>query len=334
MTGLHPDATGAELIADLVALGGAGMALVEFGAPEPAGPKGPGVVTIGVHRGGVRPSGGLEAFDILLSADETAPRPWVALPGGQLDAALASIRTQIERQPAAATVAAQVMRMSLGLDFGAALVLESLGYSALLASDGFRAWRTANPPRMRAEDDTPRVLQKRKGGSLHIRLNRSAARNAFDARMRDALVEALEIAVLDPDVAQIALSGEGPVFCAGGDLDEFGTAPDVGRAHLIRVLRSPCRLVHALAPRVTAHLHGACIGAGIEIPAAAGRVDARAGTIFRLPEVSMGLIPGAGGTVSIPRRIGRQRACYMAISGADIDVKTALAWGLIDEAVP
>jgi enoyl-CoA hydratase/carnithine racemase len=151
--------------------------------------------------------------------------------------------------------------------------------------------------------------------------------------MRDALVEALEIAVLDPDVAQIALSGEGPVFCAGGDLDEFGTAPDVGRAHLIRVLRSPCRLVHALAPRVTAHLHGACIGAGIEIPAAAGRVKARAGTIFRLPEVSMGLIPGAGGTVSIPRRIGRQRACYMAISGVDIDVKTALAWGLIDEAV-
>ena len=44
----------------------------------------------------------------------------------------------------------------------------------------------------------------------------------------------------------------------------------------------------------------------------------------------MGLIPGAGGTASIPRRIGRQRACYMAISGADIDAATALAWGLVD----
>jgi len=48
----------------------------------------------------------------------------------------------------------------------------------------------------------------------------------------------------------------------------------------------------------------------------------------------MGLIPGAGGTVTIPRRIGRQRACWMAITGADVDVATALAWGLIDASAP
>jgi enoyl-CoA hydratase/carnithine racemase len=59
-------------------------------------------------------------------------------------------------------------------------------------------------------------------------------------------------------------------------------------------------------------------------------VVARPGTSFRLPEVSMGLIPGAGGTATIPRRIGRQRACYLAISGSELHLTTALAWGLVD----
>jgi enoyl-CoA hydratase/carnithine racemase len=76
------------------------------------------------------------------------------------------------------------------------------------------------------------------------------------------------------------------------------------------------------------------VGAGIEVPAAAARVVARAGTVFRLPEVSMGLIPGAGGTATVPRRIGRHRACYMALSGATIDLDTALAWGLVDAEEP
>jgi enoyl-CoA hydratase/carnithine racemase len=63
-------------------------------------------------------------------------------------------------------------------------------------------------------------------------------------------------------------------------------------------------------------------------------VTATAGTFFRLPEVAMGLIPGAGGTASIPRRIGRHRTCYLAISGVDIDLRTALAWGLVDAEAP
>ena len=59
-------------------------------------------------------------------------------------------------------------------------------------------------------------------------------------------------------------------------------------------------------------------------------MTARPDTIFRLPEVSMGLIPGAGGTATLPRRIGRQRTAWLAISGAEIGANTALAWGLID----
>ena len=319
---------GPEVVADLIALGGAGLAVVDLGeGGVPA--LGPGVVCVGVHDGGPRPWSGFEACDILLTTDENPPAPWIGV--GSLDAALAPIAAQVAAQPAAATACAQVLRASLQLGFEQALAQESLAYSMLLASAGFLGWRAANPPRTRPDDPGPRVLVGEADGALTLRLNRPHARNAFDARMRDELCAALAFAAEHPDAPPVILSGEGPAFSAGGDLDEFGQAGDPGQAHLIRVLRSAAQGVRNLGPRITARLHGACVGAGIEVPAAAGRVLAAEGTFFRLPEVSMGLIPGAGGTATIPRRIGRQRACWMAISGEDVDLATALAWGLVDE---
>lgn len=317
-----------ELIDNLIDLGGAGLIVTDAGESPPE--AGPGAVRVGLHEAGLRPMSGLEAFDILLSADPDAPVPWVGAAPGRLGAVLAQLADAIARQPLAAGVAAQVMRMSPTMTFEEALTVESLAYSMLLGSSPFRAWRAATPVRGRADDDSPRVRIVDADDGLHIRLHRPAARNAFDARMRDDLSEALAFAAMHPDASAVILSGEGPAFSAGGDLDEFGRA-DPGAAHLIRTLRSPARQVRDLGPRMTARLHGACVGAGIEVPAAAARVTAREGTFFRLPEVSMGLIPGAGGTATIPRRIGRQRACYMAISGVDIDLATALAWRLVDE---
>jgi enoyl-CoA hydratase/carnithine racemase len=75
------------------------------------------------------------------------------------------------------------------------------------------------------------------------------------------------------------------------------------------------------------------VGAGVEIAAFAGSLLAEAGTTFRLPEVSMGLVPGAGGTFSIPRRIGRQRAGWLALTGATLECELATTWGLVDEVV-
>jgi enoyl-CoA hydratase/carnithine racemase len=318
------------LIADLVTLGGAGLSVTELdeGPPEP--PTGPGVVRVGVHRRGPRPPA-LAAYDILLSADPSAPRPWVGMAPDRLDAALAALAAAVSRAPVAAAVAAQVLRTSLLVSFDEALVQESIAYSMLLGSAEFRAWRAANPARARLADAAARVRTYEAGGVLHVRLDRPQRRNAFDAAMRDALCEALGFALDHPDAPPVVLSGEGPAVSAGGDLDEFGAAPDPGLAHLVRTLRAPVRLVHALGDRANAHLHGACIGAGIEVPAAAAHVTARPGTVFRLPEVAMGLIPGAGGTATIPRRIGRRRAAWMAISGAEVDLSTALAWGLVDE---
>ncbi|MCZ0997091.1 enoyl-CoA hydratase/isomerase family protein [Streptomyces mirabilis] len=82
---------------------------------------------------------------------------------------------------------------------------------------------------------------------------------------------------------------------------------------------------------MTAHLHGACVGAGIELAAFAGRVLAAPDTLIRLPEVGMGLIPGAGGTASLPVRIGRERTAYLALSGDTLSAAQALGWGLVDE---
>jgi len=88
--------------------------------------------------------------------------------------------------------------------------------------------------------------------------------------------------------------------------------------------------VHRCADRTEFRVHGACIGAGVELAAFAHRVVADPGTEFRLPEVGMGLVPGAGGTVSIPRRIGRHRTAFLGIGGSALSATTAADWGLVD----
>jgi enoyl-CoA hydratase/carnithine racemase len=147
--------------------------------------------------------------------------------------------------------------------------------------------------------------------------------------MRDALVDALVVAIADPSL-QVEISGAGRSFCAGGDLAEFGVVSDPATAHVIRSSANAAPYLLALADRVRVQVHGACVGAGIELAAFARHVQATPDAFFQLPEVSMGLVPGAGGTVSIPRRIGRQRTAWMALTGERVDATTALSWGLID----
>jgi len=298
-----------------------------------------GALRLGVHRGGPRPTPA-EA-DILLTVDPGAPAPWVAVSAADLDQRVGELSAAAEARPIATAVLAQVLRLSLALPFEDALVAESLAYSTLLGGAEFAAWRAATPVRKKSEPqdpapDAPWVRLARGEAGLMVTLARSNARNAVNARLRDELVEALEFALIDPEAGPVILGGEGPAFSAGGDLNEFGQAHDLALAHAVRVQQSPARLARALGARLTARLHGPCIGAGIEIPAAAARVVATPDAWFRLPEVSMGLIPGAGGTASIPRRIGRERTCFMALSGRAVDAATALSWGLVDavEAAP
>jgi enoyl-CoA hydratase/carnithine racemase len=174
------------------------------------------------------------------------------------------------------------------------------------------------------------VLLSRDGGTLRITLNRPARRNAYSRELRDALVDALAMPALDDTITNVVITAAGPSFCSGGDLDEFGTAPDPVTAHFVRTSGGAAGLLHRIADRTEVRVHGACVGAGVELAAFAGRIVADRGSTFRLPEVSMGLIPGAGGTASIPRRIGRWRTLYLALSGAPLDTQTAARWGLVD----
>jgi Enoyl-CoA hydratase/isomerase len=216
-----------------------------------------------------------------------------------------SLRAAAEASPQAALTLAAVLRAGLA-DITAALDLESFAYSALLGGRQFARWLEHRGKRRETvPSPRPAVLVQRSGSELRITLNRPERRNAYSREMRDALVEALRLATLDESIEQGVLGGAGLSFSAGGDLDEFGTAPDLATAHFVRTRAGAARLMHQLAGRLRVHVHGSCVGAGIELPAFAGRVLARPDTTFRFPEVTMGLIPGAGGTVSIPRRIGR-----------------------------
>lgn len=237
----------------------------------------------------------------------------------------------VAQRPVAALTLAWVLRASAGLRVADALAVESSAYSMLLAGAEFASWlRGRGEPR--APDGRHRVAVSRHGNTLSVRLDRPARRNAVDAAMRDAIVEALRVAEAEPELT-VEITGSGSSFSSGGDLDEFGSARDVATAHVVRVGASAGTVLARIADRVTARLHGVCMGAGVEIPAFAGRVVAAPGTELALPEFRMGLIPGAGGTVSIPRRIGRWRTLWLGLTASRLPIETALQWGLVDAVV-
>jgi hypothetical protein len=246
-------------------------------------------------------------------------------------AELAPVLAGVRRSPLSALVLVQLLRDSESRTPQAGLVAESLAYSALQAGPEFARWRAGRAPAApRAPEVGPALLVRQERGRLCLTLNRPARHNAFSSELRDALCEALALALADERQGDLLLDGAGPSFCSGGDLDEFGTLPDPTQAHVVRSTRSAARLLAALAPRVTARVHGACVGAGVELPAFAARVVARPDAWFQLPELALGLVPGAGGTVSLPRRIGRQRAAWLALSGERVDAAAALRIGLVD----
>ena len=294
-----------------------------------------------------------EASGAGLSTEETAdlarwlgelPCPVIAVgePGSVLaqaaDALVASaeaaapLLANIRPSPIAASVLVQLLRLTAQLPLGPALTAESLAYSTLQSGPEFARWLAAHRAVAPAphSDTGPAVLMQREEDTLLLTLNRASNRNAMTMELRDALIEALQLVQADDSIASVLLDARGKCFSTGGDLTEFGTAPDPATAHAVRTLALPGRELAAVAGRVNVRVHGACVGSGIEFPAFAGRIEAAADSWFQLPELQFGLIPGAGGCVSIARRIGRQRTAWLALSGARIKAATALDWGLVD----
>lgn len=249
------------------------------------------------------------------------------------EAALA-LEKRIEAWPLTSMTLVQVLRSTELLPPAQGLDVESLAYSTLQSGDEFAAWirgREGSLELPRQAGDP--LLLSRDGTVVEAVLNRAETRNSITVEMRDALVEALQLLEADASVTELRLRGLGACFSVGGELREFGSLPNPATAHWVRSVHSPARLLAKLSDRVTCFVHGACLGSGIELPAFAARVVAHSKTFFQLPELQVGLIPGAGGTVSMARRIGRQRVAWMVLSGRRINAQTALAWGLVDEVV-
>lgn len=244
--------------------------------------------------------------------------------GGTVEEFIHSVR----RSPEAATALALLLRGGDARSVEQGLVAESSTYSLLQEGRVHRTWLDARKASAPDFGGHASVLT-RTDQVITLTFDRPDVRNAFGVALRDSLLDAVALVAADRTL-RLVVDGNGPAFCSGGDLREFGSRPDPAIAHLVRLSRSAARGVADISDRVEFHLHGACVGAGIEVPSFARRVIADPDSRFRLPEVAFGLVPGAGGTVGIPRRIGRLRTCWWAISGAWIDARTALQWGLVD----
>ena len=252
-----------------------------------------------------------------------------------VDAALDELRARCEYWPQSAAVCDDVLR---AIDPGApafgGVITESLAYSTLQSGPEFARWLAERGPATAPVFPEP-VQVTREGNTLSVRFNRPQRHNAFTTDARAALLEALEVARLDPSVDEVVLGGNGRSFCSGGDLAEFGSFDDPASAHLARTRYSPAlvlaELTARLGRRCRAEVHGQVLGSGLEMASYCGWVSCDPGATLGLPELAIGLIPGAGGMVSIPRRIGRWRTAYLVLSGRTLDAETALAWGLIDE---
>ncbi len=246
---------------------------------------------------------------------------------------LEDILQAITKQPLASAVACQVLRANESSTIGEGLVLESLAYSTLLESRDFQDWLAKRKIDENHQSQTSNVIIEREENSLHIALDRPKQHNAYSEELKDKFCSALQFALQDSSIEEVIITGKGKSFCSGGDLNEFGSVKNPAASHLSRTTRSAGNLLAKLSNRTHFKVHGACIGAGIELTAFSKKITANQSSFFQLPEVGMGLIPGAGGTVSINKRIGRRRTAFMALSGTRIDGETALQWRLVDKLV-
>jgi len=247
---------------------------------------------------------------------------------------LPSLAGGIAANPEASLVLVQHVRSSLLSEPEDAILQESFAYGVLQSGREFERWLAARAvPRQRAERDSQVLVTDTPQGTSVV-LNRPGRANMITIALRTELTNVLGAIAADGSSSPVSLSGAGRHFCAGGEVEEFGLMDSPSSAHTVRMRANLPLQVLRLAPRLHVHVHGEVIGAGLELSAFAHRVTAAPGTHFQLPEVAMGLLPGCGGTVSVPRRIGRQRFIGMCLTGNRIDAETALAWGLIDEIVP
>ena len=171
----------------------------------------------------------------------------------------------------------------------------------------------------------PAVAVTREGSIVVLTLDNPPV-NALGSTLRTALHEALREALQDGTVRGIVIACAGKTFVAGADLSEFGTP----RQTQFPILPDLCRSIETAPVPVCAAIHGNALGGGLELALACHYRVVESAAKLGLPEVLHGLIPGAGGTVRLPRLVGPEKALGMIASGAPIGAQDALAAGLAD----
>ena len=151
--------------------------------------------------------------------------------------------------------------------------------------------------------------------------------NVLNHAVRVGLSDALTRVQRDASIAAVVLTGAGRMFSAGADITEFDKPQQAPSAADI------ITLIDSIQMPVICALHGTLVGGGLEIALACHFRIAAPGSRLGLPEIKLGLIPGAGGTQRLPRLVGMERAMAMILSGETVPAKEALAIGLIDEIV-
>ena len=170
---------------------------------------------------------------------------------------------------------------------------------------------------------SPMVRSEQRGNIAIVTIDNPPV-NALGVDVRRGLIHAIDAAQSAPDIAAVLLVGAGRVFLGGADIREFGQPPQAP------FLPDVCNAIESCSKLVVAAIHGVALGGGLEIALAAHYRLALPSAKLGLPEVQLGLLPGAGGTQRTPRLIGAQAALDMMLSGRQIDAAQAAQWGLID----
>ena len=174
-----------------------------------------------------------------------------------------------------------------------------------------------------SEASTAVVRREQRGDVLLVTIDNPPV-NALGVDVRRGLLAAIEAADADPAVAAVLLAGAGRAFIGGADIREFGKPPQAP------ALPDVCNRIEVCGKIVVAAIHGPALGGGLEVALAAhyrmALPDARLG----LPEVHLGLLPGAGGTQRTPRLVGAGPALDLMLSGRHVDAAAASAMGLVD----
>lgn len=178
--------------------------------------------------------------------------------------------------------------------------------------------------------DRPLVRFEREGDIAFVTLDRPERLNAVSMAMRDALWGVLTALRDDPTVRCAVFAGEGDrAFSAGADITEFGSAPSLIDARAARQQRDLWGVMSTLPVPLIAAIHGFAYGAGCEMSMYCDLRIASEGARFALPEVTLGYIPSAGGTQTVPRHAPLSEALRMVTTGDPLTAAEALRAGLV-----